>query len=690
MNSHIAQYKQELAHFHDSLEVTLGQPEDALEQLQHYTQFVDKLLRKIWAECHIDNENYCLIAIGGYGRRELYPYADIDILILTATSVQENKALEAFLQTLWDLKLRASAITTTYDELIILCKNNLYTLTSILDQHFLAGSAELYHLLCQQGGQLLYLSSEEFYQQKCQEQKERHLRFGQYALSLEPNIKESPGGLRDLQTLLWCWKYAYCKQKNVFIKRQQHVFLSEMHELVAAHLLTEEERLAIHEAYSFLVQSRFTLHIVAGKYQDKLSIEMQTLLMTFCEKQEADYLLTQRDFMRQYYRCVLTLTYYLQILHKELVQWLKESKALPNIVVSQIHSATAPLSALLQTTDPTALNDVSAEQLRSYYLRQDSKLDFLSLEAQTLFLSLLNRTSQVYSLLKHLHVWGLLCRYFPELEFSIGLIQQSLFHSYTVDEHTLLLTAMIDRFYSLEAKEAYPICHEIIVTIDSPQVLYLAALLHDSGKGRTEDHSLVGKKLAIQACERLKDLLTLEQRDNLVWLVEYHLLMSNVAQKQDIHDPDVIIQFAKQVVNLNRLKLIYLLTIADISATNPSLWNSWKDSLLRKLYLQTEKALEHDYMLSPINKQVTRKKEKVLDLFKKNHPHSFDATTITALWQDWPEIYFLHHTVPSIAKHTAAILQKDKDAVFYFSDHKRQGHYELLFVFIIPFNVFSY
>ncbi len=662
----IDHYKEKLLEIITTLNGSFSKEKNALDLLNHYTDIIDSLLINLWQGYQSSLKKHCLLAVGGYGRKELYPYSDIDILILTETPIKEDPALETFLQILWDLKLKASPITATQEQLRDLCKENLSTLTSILDQRYLSGSLDLYHSFCAQSDFFLQLSTLEFYTQKKEEQKRRYQTVGLYAFCLEPNIKESPGGLRDMQTLLWCSHYAFIKETGHFPQENNPCnLLTVLQTLETKDILNHHESQKLARAYLYLAHVRFGLHLLARKNEDRLSFEMQSEL---AER----YKESQRDFMRKYYDTVLTLMRYEYVLEKSFCEWMdKINKAEDSTDEISLH----PLEILLNCQNDTDIKNIPLSVIRAIDFNPISSEKSLDLANQRLFLSLFNKAPYVYDLLKTLRLWGNLTHYLPELQLAIGLIQHSLFHSYTVDEHTLLLTSMIDKFYLKSNQEQYPLCHELIPSIQSPQVLYLAALLHDSGKGHMEDHSLVGEKLAIDLCRRLASLLSNEEQGNLVWLVKNHLLMSMVAQKQDIHDPTVIISFAKAVGNLNRLKLLYLLTVADISATNPTLWNGWKDSLLKKLYLATAKALQCDYAVSPIDKKTARKKEKSLLLLAKQ---GIEATAALSLWQSWPGVYFLHHSVPSIAKHTILILkQEENKAVFCFSNHSKLGHYEL-------------
>ncbi len=667
MNDAVSQYKENLLDIMRTLEGAFSKGNTVEDVLEYHTDAVDSLLIRLWGE-NGSAQKYCLVAIGGYGRRELYPYSDIDILILTEKSIVEDPFLEYFLQTVWDLKLKASPITATQEELAVLCQENLATLTSILDQRYLSGSKELYDNFCRHSLYFLPLSPQEFYFQKKQEQQSRHHRIGQYAFSLEPNVKESPGGLRDMQTLLWCSQYARLKQAGCFKPHLNRGFLSEFSALKTENILSADESEKLVQAYLFLARIRFALHFQARKKEDRLPFEMQSALAASNNE-------SQREFMKNYYDAVLILMRYQNILEKSFLWWLS-NKGISNSPLIKIHpKENEILDALLHCEDSQAVQNIALPFVRAVEPSQISPQKALSLESQRLFLKLFNTAPHVYSRLKMLRLWGVLPCYLPELQSALGLMQQSLFHRYSVDEHTLLLTEMIDKFHEKAHQEKHPLCHELVFSIHSPQVLYLAALLHDSGKGHLEDHSLVGEKLATAVSKRLKDLLSEEEQDNLIWLVKNHLLMSTVAQKQDIHDPEVIIAFSKKVDNLNRLKLLYLLTVADISATNPTLWNAWKDSLLRKLYLSTEKSLQCDHVMSSSNKMAAHRKRKGILLLSK---HSVEARFALALWDNWPNVYFLHHSVPSIAKHTKLVLKRQEGQdVFYFSDHPKQGCYEL-------------
>ncbi len=667
MNDVLSHYKEKLLEIIGTVDCAYSQEKSALDLLEYYTDALDSLLIDLWQEHQSEPQKYCLLAIGGYGRRELYPYSDIDILILTETSVKEDPFLETFLQILWDLKLKVSPVTATQEQLAVLCLENLSTLTSVLDQRYLSGSLDLYHSFCLQSDSFLPLTTLEFYAQKKEEQRRRHQTVGQYAFSLEPNIKESPGGLRDMHTLLWCSRYAFMKQEGCFKSKKRVTILTAFYTLEEKNILSHNESEKLAQAYLYLAHVRFSLHLQVKKNEDRLSFEMQAELAGCYNK-------SQRDFMRKYYDAVLILMRYQQILEKSFCAWMSEDTK-KNVGADPCACPYEPIEILLNCQNDTDIQNIPLSILRAIESTQFSPEKALNLANQRLFLQLFDKAPYVYSLLKTLRLWGALSHYLPELQMAMGLTQHSLFHSYTVDEHTLLLTAMIDKFHIKSHQEKYPLCHELIPSIQSPQVLYLAALLHDSGKGHTEDHSLVGEKLAIALCQRFDTLLSNEEQRDLIWLVKNHLLMSTVAQKQDIYDPAVIITFSKEAENLNRLKLLYLLTVADISATNPTLWNGWKDSLLKKLYLATEKAVQCDYVLSPADKKAEHKKEKSLLLLTKR---SVENSAALALWQSWPDVYFLHHSVPSIAKQTELILKKKKDkAVFCLSDRPKQGHYEL-------------
>lgn len=690
MNDVIDYYKEQLCKIIGTVDSADFQKKNALDLLEYYTDAIDVFIIDLWQKHQAVPQNCCLLATGGYGRRELYPYSDIDILILTETPVKEDPVLEKFLQVLWDLKLKVSPITATETQLAALCAENLSTLTSILDQRYLSGSLELYHSFCKHSDSFLPLASLEFYVQKKREQQHRHQTIGPYAFSLEPNIKESPGGLRDMQTLLWCSRYAFVKQQRCFESKKPYTILTVFNQLKSENILSHDESETLIEAYLYLAHIRFSLHLQSEKNEDRLSFEMQSELAS-------RYRESQRNFMKQYYDTVLILMRYQNILDKSLCLWMDDNvvgagpRVCPGTIMIESSSCEL-IKILLDCQDDVDVQNIPLSVLRTIEAKEFSQKETLDIEEQKLFLKLFSKAPHVYSLLKTLRLWGALSHYLPELRLVMGLIQHSLFHSYTVDEHTLLLISMIDKFHMQSYAEKYPLCHELIPSIQSPQVLYLAALLHDSGKGHTEDHSLVGEKLVISLCQRWNTLLNDEEQRTLIWLVKNHLLMSTVAQKQDIHDPAVVIAFAKEVENLNRLKLLYLLTVADISATNPTLWNGWKDSLLKKLYLAAEKAVQCDYALSPADKKAQRKKEKSLLLLDK---HSVKNSAAIALWQSWPEVYFLHHSVPSIAKHTVCILkQKEDKAVFCLSEHPKQGHYELfiyckdrLFLFSLVTNV---
>ncbi len=643
------------------LKKAFEEPCSILDLLKTHTQAIDELIIGLWKKLQIDDKPYALMALGGYGRQELYPYSDIDILILSPSSIKTDPKLEIFIQSLWDLKLKVSPLSASIEELIALSHENLYTLTSLIDHRYLSGDLSTFKALEYQKKKLFHLSPSEFFKEKLIEQTERHAHFGTHAFSLEPNLKESPGGLRDLQTLIWSWSY-HCLHSDDPLPGLDH--------FNRISILEKDEMLALEEAYLFLAHIRFALHLSSGKKEDRLFLEWQLLLAPFFVNDSEDPQVLQRKFMKTYYHKVSILSQHLELFKKALEIHL-------GLIPSEKFYPSSPeiMGVLLNCPDTDTLKKIPLTVLRTWKTKPQALFE---LSSQQAFLSLLDKKGCVYPVLKTLHLWRFLALYLPEFHHVTGLIQHNSFHSYTVDQHLLYLTAFVDRFYDPSESNHYPLCHELLQTLPEPRLLYLAALFHDIGKGYPGDHSLVGAMLTRDFCQRLNSLLSPDSAETLIWLVANHLLMSTVAQRQDIDDPEIIIAFAKTVGNLQRLKLLYLLTVADISATHPTLWNSWKDSLLKKLYLQSAKALAHDYQLSPIDKKIAHKKQKALVLIlEKEEPCTEDQ--ITALWSGWPKLYFLHHNPNSIIKHSLAIL-KNKTAslqVLCFSHHPKQGHYEL-------------
>ena len=588
----IAQIKVQLKAQQNLLEIAFFQHKNATQLLKKNTQLIDVLLKQIWLQANI-NKDVCLIAVGGYGRQELFPFSDIDLLFLLPNQHDAvlNQQIEAMIGLLWDIGLNVGHSVRTLDECVIEASDDVTVQTNLLESRLLIGDKENYQLFSQKINHLMQPVA--FFAAKFKEQDNRHAKFNDTAYSLEPNIKESPGGLRDLHTILW-------------LARSQNFGINWV-ELANNKLITRLELHQIKRHERNLQTLRIRLHYLAKRREDRLLFDFQNELAINLGYETTHRKRASEQLMQSYYRSVKYINLINEVLLKSLESTL--SKITPIIVPINArfearNGLLAAKSAKLLQTQPTAilesflllqqhpqLTGMSANFLRD--LQRVKKLvnrDFRDLtENKTLFLNILSQPNGVNHSLRRMNRYGILGQYIPAFGKIIGQMQHDLFHVYTVDEHILNVLANLRRFAKPELKHEFPLCSQLFVNFEKPHLLYLAALFHDIAKGRGGDHSTLGTIDAKRFC-KLHGLP--KQESNLVaWLVESHLKMSSTAQKSDLSDPNIIEQFALFAKTEKRLIALYLLTVADIRGTSPVVWNAWKARLLENLFYATKRVL---------------------------------------------------------------------------------------------------
>ncbi|MBL1275453.1 MAG: [protein-PII] uridylyltransferase [Ectothiorhodospiraceae bacterium] len=654
-------------------------------------EVIDELLTRIWDLCLFDSadclqnvpppapqstepnsfqNDIALIAVGGYGRAELHPASDVDLLILTASeeaTEQYAEKLEKFLLFLWDLGLEVGHSTRTVQDCIEQATADITVATNLMEARQLTGPESLFlemtHAVCPEN----IWPSLDFFRAKREEQVARHHRFHDTAYNLEPNIKENPGGLRDLQVIGWVAK--------------RHFGAKTLHDLVGHDFLTENEYHALNNAQNFLWRIRFALHSLTGRREDRLLFDHQRTLATQFGYENVDNKLAVEHFMKDYYRTVLELSrlnemlldlFEENILFEDEEEFERETPTQINerfqsrhgkLEVSHPNVFTQQPSALLElfvlmARDPK-LRGVSAETIR--LVRQQHHLineDFRNdPQCHSLFIELFRQGVGLTHELKRMNRYGVLAAYLPVFGNIVGQMQHDLFHVYTVDEHTMFVVRNLRRFTVPEYSDEFPLCSKIIKRIDKQEILTLSAFFHDIGKGRGGDHSKLGAIDAGIFCRTHS--INEHDTDMIKWLVDSHLIMSTTAQRKDISDPEVIAEFAQLVGNQKRLDHIYLLTVADIRATSPSLWNSWKDALLAELYRSTAHHLRHG-LDKPIDHQGLAQdtQTQALDLLKNTNANLID---IAEHWEHMGQDYFLRHSADEIAWHSQAIIEhRDK------------------------------
>ncbi len=636
----------------------LGTP--VLDLLKARSDFIDKLLIGCWENFLNPNEcRLALIAAGGYGRRELHPHSDVDILVLLDSqnpSVYQN-ALEGFFTFLWDIGLNIGHAVFTVDECAKEAEHDQANITRLMESRLITGSPNLFDEMKARTAPDRIWPSGEFFHAKMTEQQVRYKKYNDTAYNLEPNVKEGPGGLRDIQLIAWV------------IKR--HYNSPTLYELVKHGCLTKSEYAEFMKSQKYLWKVRFALHSISVRVEDRLLFDHQVAVAKLLGYRETKENKAVENFMQHYFRTVTRierLSEMLLQLFKEV--FLKEKEDCEVIPINnQFHSlcdyigvthnnvflenplALFELFLLLQR-EPR-LKGVRASTIR--LIRQSQHLinnEFRNnREANQLFLEILKQPGGVTHQLRRMNRYGLLSAYFTAFAHIVGRMQYDLFHVYTVDEHTLFLVQNLCQFALEEHNNEMPFCKNIFLLTPKPELLYLGGLLHDIGKGRGGDHSMIGEKIATDFCEQ-HGLPATETR-LVSWLVRNHLLMSMTAQRKDIQDPNVVHEFALKVGNLEYLNYLYLLTVADIRATNPKLWNSWIDSLLKELYLETHRAFRRG-LDNPLE-QKERIKESQREARKALHTLGLPTKDVKRVWRTISEDYFQRHSADESVWHTLAI-----------------------------------
>lgn len=619
---------------------------DILVKLAAESDRVDQIIKKSWP---ISTDGISLVATGGYGRQALFPHSDIDLLILYQDILPDQDKVTKMVNQLWQCNLPLSHSVRSIEQCLQDCQTDLNFYTSILEARPLQDKDGLFAKLRQQIKDNGYWAKEAFFIAKQQEQQQRHQK---YALNLEPNVKEAPGGLRDVHSVRWLALHYLGNADIQFL--QQHGYI------------TEQEMQDCTEAIVFLCDIRYRLHILSGKAENRLLFDYQKELATGLGYQDDKSLLAVEQFMQQYYQHTHTISVIneiiLQLIHEELLDQYHGRKIQPiNDHFQRYHDyldyinesdfATEPallIESYVVLCQHTDLQGFSARTIRA--LRQYSRLidDTFRQEAhhKELLMNLLKQPRGVYHQLRNMLRYGTLLQCIPAFSHVFGQMQFDLYHTYTVDRHTMQVLKELRSMVTGASEEALPLSCQIIKILPDLSLLYLAALFHDIGKGRGCDHSTWGADTVKQFA--LTHFLDQEDAELVSWLVQHHLLMSLTAQKTDISDPNVIERFAKRVQTQDRLNYLYLLTVADIRGTNISLWNGWRDSLLRTLYHSTTLHLAQSIEIVQYN-SIEQKKQAIL--------HDLSSTqAVDTLWHNWPDQYFELYDMETIQWHINTLL----------------------------------
>jgi [protein-PII] uridylyltransferase len=627
-------------------------------------RLVDEVLLRAWAR-HIGQPGeLSLVAVGGYGRGELHPASDIDVMVLAPQSGANpwRERLEMFFTFLWDIGLEVGQSVRTVAQCEQEAAADVTVATTLMESRLLTGSAEqLVEMQARTAPDRIWPSAE-FFAAKRKEQLERHHRYHDTAYNLEPNVKGGPGGLRDIQIIGWVAK--------------RHFAAKTLDELVSQGFLNRKELRRLRAGQSFLWTVRFALHVFTGRREDRLLFDHQTQIAELLDYEDASNSLAVEQFMQRYYRTVKELSR----LNEMLLQLFEEA------ILLDPDAPPTPLNARFQVRNgylEIRYEDVFLENPSSLLemfslLQQHPELKGVSANTirelrealgsvdeefrqsprnHRLFMDILRAPLGVTHELRRMNLYGVIGRYIPAFERVVGRMQYDLFHAYTVDAHTLFVVENLRRFALPRFDHEFPECSRIMQSLAKPEIAYLAALFHDIAKGRGGDHSELG---AVDAeAFALEHGLARYDARLLAWLVRNHLLLSMTAQKKDVNDPGVVNGFARAVGDETHLDYLYVLTVADVRGTNPKLWNSWKETLFWELYQLTKRALRRGFA-RPIDA------DELIQETQSNAEQLLRQAGLTnedwqPIWSSFTDEYFLRHRPEEIAWHTRVLSEADDD-----------------------------
>ena len=636
--------------------------EEPVEELVHArAALIDVVLRAAWQARCATHAAWALAAVGGYGRGELHPASDIDILLLVPQppDTAGSAAVEELVTFLWDLGLEVGHSVRSVEQCREECVGDVSVMTTLLEARLLAGDAALFARMRAALAPEHIWPVKQFFEAKVREQTERHLKAHDTAYNLEPNVKTGPGGLRDIQTIAWVAK--------------RHFGTDSLDGLATHGFLTLAELRRLRQAQAFLWKVRFGLHTLAGRHEDRLLFDHQLRLAQIFGYEDASYTLAVEQFMQRYYRTVMDVS----LLNELLLQLFREAilsesepprplnarfqvrngslEAVSEEVFARVPSSLLELFALLQ-------QNPEVRGVRASTMRAVAKNLWLIDEEfrqnprhHRLFLEILRSPVGVTHELRRMNTYGVLGRYIPAFGRVVGRMQYDLFHAYTVDAHTLFVVSNLRRFAIPRYDHELPEASRVMQSLPKSEVAYLAALFHDIAKGRGGDHSELGAVDAEAFC--LEQGLSQYDARLVAWLVRHHLELSITSQKQDINDPQVINAFARKVGDETHLDYLYVLTCADVRGTNPKLWNSWKATLFRDFYQRVKRALRRG-LESPIDPEhLVRETQDAARRLAAERGVSED--NIAAVWQRFNASYFLQHSPEEVAWHTRLLSERE-------------------------------
>lgn len=652
---------------------------------------IDEALQFLWRHAELDQTDLALFAVGGYGRREMLPYSDLDIMILSEHEIDSSleTRISTFVSALWDVgKFKPGISVRSIQACIEQARDDLTIATTLIESRLVTGNANLAKWPRQIVAQTW--TDETFFNAKMQEQTRRYAQHNNTECNLEPDIKNAPGGIRDINQIGWIAK--------------RHFRVTRIYDLVHLGFISEFELAVLEEAESFLWEIRHHLHCLTKRDENRLLFDYQrdiAAIFGYTRSEGEHGNAAVEKFMKRYYRCAQQVS----TLNEMLLAYFQESVITPrlpdyerNIVevnqnfklvdgklAVQHHKVFAENpSAILEIfyllANRPEIEGIRARTLRLLILaakridqrfRDDPK-------NQALFMAIMRSPHRLYDTLVAMKRYGVLGNYIPAFGQITGLMQYDLFHIYTVDAHTLLLIRNLNRFKDPEFAQQFPVVTSVFQRLARRDMVYMAAIFHDIAKGRGGDHSELGAEDAILFCRAHG--FSERECQLIAWLIKNHLLMSLTAQKKDISDPDVVRDFAEKVGDMEHLDHLYTLTVADINATNPKLWNGWRASLMRQLYSSARDVIRSGFGL-PVNHQLLIEDSKFAASELLVDTYSLEQ--VEQVWRDLGDDYFLKESADEIAWHTRAILQHgDNPAPLVMLRAHRQSEQDAVQIFI--------
>lgn len=634
---------------------------DATSLVKNRAQLIDQLLTCLWQHSGLPAQNLALIAVGGYGRAELHPHSDIDLLLLCLNEeslTAHSEALQSFITLLWDLKLNVGHSVRTLDECSLSAADDLTIITNLMESRTLTGDHSLHQQLLSSIAPDRIWPANEFFNAKWEELRNRHRKHNDSEYNLEPNVKNSPGALRDIQTVCWATMRHFGQGTLQFL--QEKGFLT----------LAEFERLQ--RSLYFLWQVRYALHMLSGREEDRLLFDLQRQVAELLGFKDDSHQLGVEQFMKQFYRnqlatmelCDLLLLHFNEDFmkhdHKPEIEIINEHFRLnngylqiinPKLFTQQPQWLLEVFLLMARTLQAKGIHSKTIRALRDHrhLINEDYRKNPKHNEV---FMQLLHNGTRVVREFRRMMRYGILGNYIPEFGHIIGMMEHDLFHIYTVDEHSFRMMHFLRRLRFGEARERFPLAAELALKhLEQKEVLYLTALLHDTGKHIEGSHTSNSGLIADTFCKQHN--LTAADRELVVWLCSNHLVMSQASQRLELNSPEDVHSFAIEVKDQLHLDLLYLISVGDIVSTNPKHWTSWRAEQINTLYKNTSLALQRG-LDNPIctSEKVAEIQQAVLQqLLEKG----MTTARIKEIWGEPGDEYFIREGVNNIVWHTLAI-----------------------------------